>query len=221
MNKFFSITLTTIVSLFVINFPAKADSPLTSIDLATPYKDIKIVSETLNNKKLEKKVLNFLTSNAPLDEKAAVINGLGWNFDGQNNSSLFLIQLAKSKNIDINKIKLNNLNTSDKFVLGYLLAMDDYFKLSPLDKNINQFLGNVTPTEFLSQAVKESPNNFTIYFIKSLIEAQQSMDSSWCNVYEIPKSVLTKFPEYKRNLRAQAIDNAMNYLNLYSEYCDK
>jgi hypothetical protein len=34
--------------------------------------------------------------------------------------------------------------------LGYLLAMDDYFYLSPIDKNINQLLGDITPTEFLS-----------------------------------------------------------------------
>lgn len=209
------------MGLLVINNSAKADSPLTSTDLATPYQDIEIVSETLNNKKLEKKVLKFLLSDAPLDEKAAVINALGWNFDGQNNASLFLIGLAKSKNIKLSSISLNNLNASDKFVLGYLLAMDDYFDLSPIDKNINQFLGDITPTEFLSQAMSELPDNFTIHFIKSLIEAQKNMESSWCNVYQLPESVLIKFPENKRNLRQKAIDNVMDYINIYAEYCDK
>lgn len=221
MNKTLYIILTVMLSLLVINNSAKADSPLTSIDLATPYQDIDIVSETLNNKKLESKVLKFLLSNAPLDEKAAVINALGWNFDGQNNASLFLIELVKSKNIKLSNITLNDLNASEKFVLGYLLAMDDYFYLSPIDKNINQFLGGITPTEFLSQAIVGLPNNFTIHFINSLIEAQKNMESSWCNVYQIPESVLTKFPEHKRNLRQKAIDNAMDYINLYAEYCDK
>ncbi|BAQ60482.1 hypothetical protein GM3708_888 [Geminocystis sp. NIES-3708] len=221
MNKTLYIILTATLSLLIINDSAKADSPLTSIDLATPYQDIEIVSETLNNKKLDVKVLKFLLSNAPLDEKAAVINALGWNFDGQNNASLFLIALVKSKNIKLSNLTLNDLNASDKFVLGYLLAMDDYFYLSPIDKNINQFLGGITPTEFLSQAIVGLPNNFTIHFINSLIEAQKNMESSWCNVYQIPESVLIKFPERKRNLRQKAIDNAMDYINLYAEYCDK
>jgi hypothetical protein len=47
--------------------------------------------------------------------------------------------------------------------------MDDYFYLSPIDKNINQLLGDITPTEFLYQAISELPNDFTIHFIKSLI----------------------------------------------------
>lgn len=221
MGKILTITLTTIMGLLMINNSAKADSPLTSTDLATPYQDIEIVSEALNNKKLDKKVLKFLLSDAPLDEKAAVINALGWNFDGQNNASLFLIELAKSKNIKLSNISLNDLNVSDKFVLGYLLAMDDYFNLSPIDKNMNQLLGDITPTEFLSQAILELPNDFTIHFIKSLIEAQKRMESSWCDVYQLPQSVLTQFPENKRNLRQKAVDNVMDYINLYAEYCDK
>jgi hypothetical protein len=200
---------------------ANADSPLTSTDLATPYQDLEIIITAKNSKRLEGKVLDFLLSNAPLDQKAAVINALGWKFDGQNNGYLFLVGLAQSKGMKIDDLSLTDLSADHKFVLGYLLAMDDYFNLSPLRHNASQSLWSATPIQLLSQASFALPDNFTVHFVKSLVEAQDNMDQSWCAVYQGPQAILNQFPPNKRNLRPQAVENAMNYLNLYADDCGK
>lgn len=210
-----------ILSLFVFNNNAHADSPLTSTDIATAYEDIVMVSRAKNQKKLDDKVLNFLLSDAPLDEKAAVINALGWNFDGQNNGYLFLEGLANSKGLKVENLSIKNLNYSDKFVLGYLLAMDDYFNVSPIDSNSDFPLFKITPLELLNSVALELPDNFTAHFIRALVDAQVNFDNAenWCHVYQVHQLVLNRFPPYQRNLRPGAVDNIMNYISLYRDYC--
>lgn len=210
-----------IVSLFVFNQNAYADSPLTSTDIASAYEDMLIVSRAKSQKKLDGEVLNFLLSDASLDEKAAVINALGWNFDRQNNGYLFLEGLANSKGLSVKDMSLQNLSYSDRFVLGYLLAMDDYFHVSPIDKNSDVPLFKVTPLELLNSVALELPDNFTAHFIRALVEAQVNFDDAenWCNVYQVHQLVLNRFASDKRNLRASAVENVMGYINLYRDYC--
>lgn len=213
--------LLTILSVFVFSNNASADSPLTSTDIATAYEDIVIVSRAKNKKKLDYQVLKFLLGNAPLDEKAAVINALGWNFDGQNNAYLFLEGLANAKGLKVENLSIKNLNYSDKFVLGYLLAMDDYFNVSPIDSKSDLPLFKITPLELLNSVALESPDNFTAHFIRALVDAQVNFDDAenWCNVYQIHELVLSRFPPSQRNLRPSAVENVMSYINLYQDYC--
>lgn len=220
INKYF-LGLLSIFSLFLCPNSAYADSPLTSINIADYYQDIDVISTAQNTKKIDKKILNFLLSSAPLDEKSAVINALGWNFDGQNNGYLFLEGLAKSKNLNITDLTIEHLNYSDKFVLGYLLAMDDYLYLSPLDRNSAINLFRVTSLELLTSVAIELPDNFTAHFIRALVEGQNNLANaeSWCNIYQSHQLVLNQFPPSQRNLRPLAIENIMDYINLYREYC--
>jgi hypothetical protein len=215
------IILISTVCWFSVTTSVNADSPLTSIDLAVSYQDLEIVQKAKRSKQLQGEVLIFLLTNAPLDEKAAVINALGWKIDGQNNAYLFLVGFAQSQDMTIHDLSLDDLSAADKFVLGYLLAMDDYFDLSPLGYNASQPLWSATPIQLLSQAAFALPDNFTVHFVKSLVEAQDYMDKSWCAVYQAPQSVLKQFPPSQRNLRPQAVENAMSYLNLYAEDCGK
>ncbi|BAQ66730.1 hypothetical protein GM3709_3495 [Geminocystis sp. NIES-3709] len=221
LNKIKTGLISTIF-FFLITNSAYADSPLTSTDLANSYEDMTIISIAKNSKKLEKDVLNFLLSEAPLDQKAAVINALGWNFDGQNNGYLFLEGLAKSKGLTINNLTIKDLTSFDKFVLGYLLAMDDYFNLSPIDNNSSLPLFRITPLELLTSVVVELPDDFTAHFVRALVEGQKNLENpqSWCNVYQVHQLVLNQFPPDKRNLRPSAIANIMDYVNLYNEYCN-
>jgi hypothetical protein len=220
ISKYF-LGLLSISSLFLLPNSAKADSPLTSTNIANYYQDIEIISTAQKIKIINEKILIFLLSTAPLDEKSAVINGLGWNFEGQNNSYLFLEGLAKSKSLNIKDLTIEHLNYSDKFVLGYLLAMDNYLNLSPLDRNSNIPLFRMNPLELLTTVASELPDNFTAHFIRALVEAQNQLSNpeSWCNIYQIHQLVLNQFPLSKRNLRPLAVENIMNYINLYSEYC--
>jgi len=215
--------LFTIFSFFIFNNNAHADSPLTSTDIASAYDDIAIVYQAKNKKKIDQRILNFLLSDAPLDQKAAVINGLGWNIDGQNNGYLFLEGLAKSKGLKVENLSIKNLNYSDKFVLGYLLAMDDYFNVSAINSESPILLLRITPLELLNSVALELPDNFTAHFIRALVDAQVNFDNAknWCNVYQVHQLVLNTFPPSQRNLRFSAVENVMSYINLYKDYCQE
>lgn len=68
---------------------ARADSPLTSIDLAAAYSDLEVVALASQSQRVAGEVLGFLLSDAPCDHKAAVVCALGWKFEGQRNAARF------------------------------------------------------------------------------------------------------------------------------------
>ena len=221
LSKYICLLSSTILLSFSIHIPsAKADSPLTSTDLTPGYENLAIVRQLQVNKTMNQDVVDFLLSGASLDQKAAVINALGWNIEGQNNGELFLQGLLRKKRMkSIQQLQLKDLTAEDKFVLGYLLAMDDYFNLSPLDAKSRQGVLTATPLELLSQSAFALPDDFTVHFVKSLVEAQLNFSNSWCSIYLAPTEVLRLFPENRRNLNPQAVSKAMEYMNLYRDNC--
>ena len=221
LSKYVCLLSSTILFSFSICISsAKADSPLTSTDLTPGYENLAIVRQLQINKTMNQDVVDFLLSGASLDQKAAVINALGWNIEGQNNGELFLQGLLRKKRMkSIQQLQLKDLTAEDKFVLGYLLAMDDYFNLSPLDAKSRQGVLTATPLELLSQSAFALPDDFTVHFVKSLVEAQLNLSNSWCSIYLAPTEVLRLFPENRRNLNPQAVSKAMEYMNLYRDNC--
>jgi len=115
--------------------------------------------------------------------------------------------------------ELKDLSPEDQFVLGYLLALDDHQKLSPLQLAIPTNLEGITPIQLLSRSAYALPDNFTVQFVRSIVAAQYWFDQSWCAVYLEAIAVLRQFPLEQRNLRSQAVDNVMNYLDLYQDAC--
>lgn len=198
---------------------AQADSPLTSTDLAAAYQEIPEVQLAQRTKVAEGQVLAFLLSDAPTDQKAAVINALGWHIKGQRNGYRFLAGLAQAQGRTVQEIQLHHLRPRDRFVLGYLLAMDDYFKLSSLSKTAAEDLWKASPLQLISQAAYALPDDFTVQFIRAIVQGQSEFSRSWCSVYLAPQQVLNQFPVAKRNLRSQAVTQAMRYLSHYESYC--
>lgn len=199
----------------------QADSPLTSTDLATAYQEMPEVQLGQRTKVAEGQVLTFLLSDAPTDQKAAVINALGWNFKGQRNGYRFLAGLAQSKGLSLQEIQLHHLRPADRFVLGYLLAMDDYFQLSSLSKTATEDLWKASPLQLISQAAYALPDDFTVQFVRAIVQGQNDFSRSWCSIYLEPQQVLNQFPVAKRNLRSQAVTQAMQYLNRYESHCQQ
>ena len=198
---------------------ADADSPLTSTDLASAYADIAAVRAAQRQQHLDPFLLKFLLSDRPLDEKAAVINGLGWRLGGTRHGEQFLRALAQQQGKNLENLRLTDLSPDNKFVLGYLLAMDNYQTLSPLQFKAARDFASLTPIQLLSQAAYALPDDFTVQFVRSLVAAQYWFDQSWCAVYLEPVAILRQFPPESRNLRPQAIDAAMNYMDLYAADC--
>jgi hypothetical protein len=201
--------------------PARADSPLTSTDLASAYQELPIVALAKEQKAVRGKILYFLLSDAPSDRKAAVINALGWNIEGQENGYLFLEGLASARGMRVQDVTLKDLSSSDRFVLGYLLAMDDYSNLSPLEPESSEPLWSATPLELLSQAAQALPDDFTVHFVRAIVQGQANFSSSWCSIYLAPQQVLKQFSPQERNMRPSAVAEAMEYLRLYKESCDE
>ncbi|NJN38548.1 MAG: hypothetical protein HC790_07205 [Acaryochloridaceae cyanobacterium CSU_3_4] len=200
---------------------ARADSPLTSTNLADAYADLPAVQLARQTKVADAEVLLFLSGDAPTDQKAAVINALGWNVKGQRNGYRFLAGLAGQRGLKLQDMGLQDLQPEDQFILGYLLAMDDYNQLSPLSQTAQEDLWRATPLQLLSQAAYALPEDFTVNFVRAIVQSQGEFSHAWCSVYLGPQRILAQFPEPKRNLRSQAVATAMDYLKLYEADCQK
>ncbi len=177
---------------------AWADSPLTSISFAASYGDLAVISGSRDQQ------LAFLTqASAPNDQKLAVMTALGW--ETGDNAPLY-VELIQS-------LRPGDVTAADRFVAGYLLALDDYLDLK------KKGLEGKTAQQLLDQAASQLPNDFAVQYARALVKAQAAMAKSWCDVYRLPEEVKKRFPPAKRNLRAGALEAADGYLHGYSEEC--
>ncbi len=195
-----------------------ADSPLTSTDFYTLYRDIPEVREARKSRKASGKVLLYLLGAAPADKKAAVINALGWNIRGQKNAPVYITALANRKRVSPGDMSYSLMKPGELFVLGYLLAMDDYFSLKPLRPGEFGMQG-AGAEEILRRAAELEPENFTFRLIHALVEAQSLMERSFCSVYRRVERVIKLFPGPRRNMKPRAVARIMKYINLYRDDC--
>lgn len=189
------------IALALVVLPAVswADSPLTSIVFHDAYKDLPVIATGSRESRL-----TFLAKrDAPNDQKLAVMTALGW--ENGANADAFVETLQRSRPSDV--------SASDRFVAGYLLAMDDYLALE------KRGLERKTAQQLLDAAAAALPDDFAVQYARALVQAQAAMDKSWCDVFRIPEAVKKRFPPAKRNLRAAALEAADGYLRGYSEEC--
>ena len=205
-------------AVFVGTPMAKADSPLTSTPIANAYEDVDLV-EMASINGLSTEVLEALSDpDVPNDIRAAMINALGWSFNGQNNAEVYLKYIARSQEQSISELTIEELSPQETFSLGYLLAMDDYFELSPI--------GGSSPLEqldalaVLKAAVLKDPSSFSVVLVQSLAQAQSLIDNPdrWCNIYQLVAAVNDNFVG-DRNLRPEAVEIVMDYISLYEDSC--
>lgn len=177
---------------------AWADSPLTSIVFHDAYRDVAAVQGP------REKQLAFLSqASAPNDQKLAVMTALGW--ESGDNAALF-VELIRG-------LRPGDVTASDRFVAGYLLALDDYLDLK------QKGLEGKTALQLLDAAAAALPEDFAVHYARSLVQAQGAMAKSWCDVFRIPEAVKKRFPVAKRNLRPAAVEAADGYLHGYSTEC--
>ena len=204
MKKIISIAC---LLLIVINYSAKADSPLTSTDFYTAYMDVDMVKEAHKTQKFTDKIGDYLSSNKnSIDKKVAVVNALGWNFDGKKDAELFRRYLGNKYGIR-NKLKvsMNDFTADELLCLGYMTAMDDYFK--PQDG-----------IDIVEMAIKKNPDSYTFNIITSLVKAQNMMDKSWCDMFKLTDSV-DKNSSLQKDMKKEAIKIIFDYMNLYKGDC--
>ena len=180
-----------------------ADSPLTSTNFSKAYKDSEIIQLASKTEgKLTIELMDYLSNNKnPIELKIALINELGWSFDGQNNSTIFYNYLKE-------KSKLEDINEADANILicyAYLKALDNYFDVE--DAII-----------YAKKAKSKNEKSYTINIICALIEAQKAMDSDWCEVYNLTNNVRIN-NTLNQDMKKDSISIIFDYMDIYKYNC--
>ncbi|MEO6695394.1 MAG: hypothetical protein ABIY50_11040 [Ignavibacteria bacterium] len=196
LNHFLVILLFIISPRFIL-----ADSPLTSTPFHDDYTDVDIVLKAEQLNIMDKEIADYLNNESnPIDVKAAVINALGWEAGGNFER---YCQFAFDRLIT--EADLSDLNKSDAFTIGYLLAMENY--LDP-DKAV----------VFLKKARELDKKSFTVNIIYNLVRAQIAMEKDFCKVWKYSNKVFEN-KSLKDDMRSGAKKIIYDYVFLYKNYC--
>ena len=199
--------LLTAIALMLAFTASWADSPLTSTHFADAYSDHPMVQMACEEMQydISTTLLNFLANkNEPVDVRLAVVNKIGWNFDGTTVGAQlgeYLMGRYGAKN-EAKFVK--KLDAGTLAVYAYAKAMSNYFDVK-------------AACELGHQAVKKNKNkSFSVAMISALIDAQVYLDSDWGMIYKVVADVLHD-GSLHLDMRQEAIDNIMDYINLYNE----
>ena len=203
MKKLF--TLVTLMAAWTLCW---ADSPLTSTHFADAYSDhpmVQMASEEMQND-ISTTLLNFLADkHQPVDVRLAVVNKLGWNFDGTTVGQQLGEYLMGRNKVKNEKKLIKKLDAGTLAVYAYAKAMSNYFDVTAASE-----MGHL--------AVKKNKGkSFSVALISALIDAQVYLDTDWSKIYPALAKVLHD-GSLKLDMRQEAIDNIMEYINLYKEY---
>ena len=184
-----------------------ADSPLTSTHFSDAYSDhemVQMANELMQND-IPTTLLNFLADkNQPVDVRLAVVNKLGWNFDGTTMGAQLGEYLMGRYNVKNEAKLIKKLDAKTLAVYAYAKAMSNYFDVKDASE-----LGH--------KALKKNKDkSFSVALISALIDAQAYMDSDWSMIYKVVANVLHD-GSLRLDMRQEAIDNIMEYINLYNE----
>lgn len=217
LNQFVSAILA--ASAVFVGLPmARADSPLTSTPIANAYQDVDLVQMAIVNGMSQEVLAALSDPDVPNDVRAAMVNALGWSFDGQNHAETYLDYIASTREQSLAELTIEELTPQETFSLGYLLALDDYFELSAIGGNTPlEQLGALT---VLQAAVLKDPSSFSVALVQSLAQAQSLMSrhERWCDVYQRVAAVNDNFVG-DRHLRPEATEIVMDYISLYKASC--
>jgi len=187
-----------------------ADSPLTSTHISVAYSDHPRVIEAKNAKgTITKSLMKFLHhSSTAIEIKIAVINELGWNFNGHDNARIFLEYLVKRDQRFSNKDQFKKKAEGELLIcMAYLKALDNYFHVEDA-------------LDIAKEATKKSPNSYTIQLIYSLIEAQTLIEKDACKAYKSTNKVRSD-NELTKDMKDSAIKIVFDYMDLFKDSCNK
>jgi hypothetical protein len=181
----------------------RADSPITSCDLSLAYADVPEVKRAAEKKRLDDELSAYLVApGTPLDRKAAVVSALGFRSEPVGEADALA---RRSYGGSLEKVKRDALRADDLFVLGYLLALDDY-------DHPRRGLA------FLDAARKKAPESLTIALVNALVRAQSVSGTVPCSTWRTVIAPL-RDPKATVDLRKGAVDAIFDYVVLYRDAC--
>lgn len=184
---------------------ALADSPLTSTEFAAAYDDVALVQEAKAAGRLTPALAAQLAApGVPVDVKAAVVNALGWKIDGKHDADVFARAVAERTGKKPAQVRKGaGLAPEDALVLGYLVAMDDYFHPEKA-------------FELLARARKGRPDSYTVALVDALAHAQKDMETDFCRAW-LDYAAVREDPKLRRDLRPAAEAIVHDYMALYAD----
>ena len=207
-----------LIFAFFVPSLALADTPLTSAELHLGYDNVPQVQAAKDGGMMTPELVAWLSSDAPIDHKAAAISALGWRSPGVTHGRRFLTYLAASQAMTESLLTIDRMRAADLFVFGYLIAMDDPHELRPLDP-ASPGVMSLPAWEILSIAATALPDDFTVQLVRALVEGQRDASSAWCSVYLEGQLVFDRFEEGKRNLSPAAQKQVWAAFASYQESC--
>ena len=201
-----------VLSLFLllgVVFKSQADSPLTSTYFAETYNDEDIVNQALLAKgQLTTLLMDYLINESnPIAVKLAVINALGWQYEGKNNCATFLKYLGKKKKMKTPEKVLKKGSAHIIICMAYLKAMDDYFDVREAAK-------------WSKVAQEKDPRSYSLNLIAAVIQAQVAFDTDWCQVFQLTDAVRNN-TNLEVDMRDQSAAIIFNYMDLYQSSCTR
>jgi hypothetical protein len=204
IKKYFFSLLILGAMVFSMNpIKASADSPVTSTDFYRAYINVDIVKTAKEKGVLDEEIANYLhSSENPIDVKAAVINAMGWKFEGKSNAKDY-VRLFYSDDID--NLDLDSINGDELFCISYMMALDDYF-------NVDRAL------PLMEKAYEKENTNFTVAMIRAMLKGQVDLfNGNWGMVWVNTKNVLDD-KTLEKDMKQEAIDIIVEYMKLYEPY---
>lgn len=180
-----------------------ADSPLTSTNFSEAYADSKIVeSASTTEGILTIELMDYLNQSMhPIELKMAVINEIGWSFNGHNNADLFIEYLQEKYGFKDKDEFLQQASADLLISMAYLKAMDNYF-------NVEEAV------VYAKEAKSKNKESYTINIICALIEAQNAFDTDWSEVYNKTNEVRNN-RSLNRDMKEDAVKIIFDYMDLY------
>jgi hypothetical protein len=201
------------LSLALLTSAVYADSPLTSTDFYQAYLDVPVVAASVESK-MNEDIFNVLHSDEyEVDVKVAIINAMGWTFEGQDNAAVYMYFYMDVSGLDA--VAPDDMSGEELLCLAYMVSMDDYFSMSPISPSGSGVFG-MSGVELAGAAAERTPDDFTVRLISALIISQKAMDHDWGKVYEVVDFVMEE--ALVRNMREEAVDIILDYIGLYSGY---
>ena len=197
----------TLIFFLLLSSICFADSPLTSTEFSKAYLNEPILVKASKSKGiLSNELMFYLTDESnPVDVKMALINKLGWNAKGKNNTSIFLKYLIQKQKYKNEEDFFDNGKGDDLLCFSYIKAMDDYNDV-------------IDAIRYSGYALSKNPKSYTYQMISALIYAQKVFFSDRCQVYKLTDEV-RKNNSLNRDMKVEAISIIFEYMDLYKHNC--
>lgn len=200
MKKF----LFSIITILLMPLSSYADSPLTSTDFYQAYDEYPIIRKAKKEEKMNLEFAEFLSSKEnPIDVKVALINALGWKFEGKYNTTLYSYHLSLIHGMRSSEFELDKLTPDELLTLGYIKALDNYFETQDAER-------------ILLKAVSKNPDSMTYNIILAITKAQNVNVDNWGLRWKLFENVINNH-NLKKDIRKMAIEQMKEYMILYKD----